>query len=218
METSLLQITSGKEIHNDKSCQVTAFWSPNRADHKAAKARETFLSAAAKVDSGITRFSSQGRITAVKGHNSDCGFWDTSTYTVDEGTIIKFYIAVDSGWGNTEVKANVYIQTRSAAAMRTLRIPLLDVRKSEIPYIDITGRFDVLADPEAIELAGAVMKPAFKFMTSEVRTSRATQTIEISPEIAPKPVTAVKKITVTSDEGVTTSRVVVRRKKRRAID
>jgi len=215
-----ITITTGKEIHNDKSCQVTAFWCPSLRRHTVdpKKYKETFISAAAKTDSGVVKGNSQGRINAVKGHSSTCGYWDTTSYVVSEGTVFKFYVNVDKGWGNVETKANIYVQCRKDAPLVTLRIPMIGCGKSELDYVDIIGRFDVLKDPTDVKTAGVVMKPAFEFMTSEIRTSRASSVIEIAPELAPKKVLSVKKVVVVDEEsGNTVERVIARRTRRRSL-
>lgn len=209
-----INITSGSEIHNDKSAKVICYWVPSEPQHKTETTKEVYIAGTQKLrNTGVVKNGSNTAIPAVTGHTKDRGVWIRSDYTVEDMTLLKFYVCINKGWNVGEAKANIYIRMRADAPLQEITIPLLGESQSNLSEVTITGRFDIVHDIDEVKLAGATVIPHFASLTSQSRFSRVARLREIAPQIAAIPVIVRKTIVTTDSEGNATTKSVKAKKR-----
>lgn len=143
----------------------------------------------------------------------DYGSWTNISYEVPERFIMKLFAKKNTGWGNRQIAASVFLMARDTAAVRRIRFPLAQDQRWVLQHVETQGRFDILTLEEA-ETYGVTTSFVFRRFHAIEEVNRAFEITEIEPEIASRPI--LQTATVVTHDGET-HRVSVRQR-RRALD
>lgn len=137
-----ITVVSGNEIQGDGNC---TFWVFLLQDDK----REVLLGKAFTDVQNRDKGNIVGRPifdSAVAGVRPEIGGrWVDSTFTLEEGTILRVKASRRKGHRTLVDAGQLYIQMRADAALHAVVMPTLQVAgRSRLSQVDVTGRFDIL--------------------------------------------------------------------------
>lgn len=91
---------------------------------------------------------------------SSSGRWVIQTYDIADGEILKIFASQHKGFGFSQIAASQYVRIDSEAPLWTIRVKLLNVVETNVPYHDLRGRFHLLELDELRDM-GILINPMF---------------------------------------------------------
>ena len=212
-----LSIRTGKVNLKKQSASVSAF-SVSRTPSVGIQ----FLNVAARNpnNSSIEEVGSPTFVPSVPGVKPDiCGRFVDSSYSLEEGALVRVKVNVRRGYGHMEKSGYFHIRVRDNAAFRHLTIPLLEEAMVAYTSAFLKGKFDIL-DVEELENELSSEAP----IGEHIRRLSGSNIFEslniVSDVLVPEKLSADKKIVkevVDLDTGEK-RKVVTRIRKRRGIN
>lgn len=209
---NLIEVMYGKELFDNKSCQVSVLAVPCKTFNTFKEAH--IESAARKDDCPITRNQFHGQTSAwAEDARSDLGKWTKASYDCPDGIILKIWVHKFSGYGQRIINASQLIRPRKDAAFRELKIQLSGHSKARYQYAIIKGRFDVLTLEQAKE-RGVKLNSRFEYTFKSSEVAKVMEVKILEKERGPS--VKVRERTVRNKSGETV--VIQKRRVVRALD
>jgi hypothetical protein len=127
---------------------------------------------------------------------NDPGKWTTQTWEVADGTILKLFAAQDRGvFGAAKTTASQYVRVRQTAPLWRIRVKLLDRVETNVPFLDITGRFDLLTAAD-LKQSGIAIHPAFTRQLNETEHVKLFEKSKLEDGTAAKEISVIREVNV----------------------
>tara|TARA_R110002153_G_scaffold26421_5_gene82919 strand:+ start:2029 stop:2667 length:639 start_codon:yes stop_codon:yes gene_type:complete len=206
-----LKIVSGSVTLRKQSAKVCVFHAPRSG---SVGTKEVFLDKASKslITQSVIRPVGVGTfapsIPSVKSEIG--GRMITQQFDVEDGEVVKVFVALRLGWGKLPKQGNVFLRVRKSAAYRILRFDLIENPEVAFQQAEISGNFDVIT-PEGAVLLGCKIPKAFMMMGDSYHVNKIlTENICVEPESEVMQQLETKVVT----DGVTEKTVTVRKRRR----
>lgn len=196
---ALLNLSYGQENLANGMTSVYVF-------HSEIGGQERHVWEAAKRHPSIIRThgSSNVRGALKRPIGQDPGKWTTQAWEIADGTILKVFATQDKGiFGAGKTTASQYIRVRATAPLWKIRVKLLDRVETNVPHLDITGRFDLLSATD-VKQAGIAIHPAFAKQLLEIEHTKMFEKTVLEQSTVARDIVVERKIVVAGEVATVT--------------
>lgn len=208
----LITTTTGSENFQSGSTKNYVFVVPSRRNSFPANEMHIFV-AAKSGQPTVKQIGMPNTVPAAPNAISEIGKWTTSTYDVQEGTILKLFAARSGSFGSMRASATMLLRVRQGAALLRIGTILSGNPKATYSRAWTEGRFDIIP-PDQAHLLGVQILPHFLAAYSDSACSRIFEKIIVDREISSAAVNTVEIVENSQGEKVEVHNV----RKARALD